>query len=205
MLRILLAVLFIIIFPACQSTEISGTVLEEADGLHGQEAEDIYSKALAETDAEEIYYNLAYSHLQQQEWTEAAAVADEALAIYPDMIRFMYLKAYAFREAGMMRSYEETLRGILDKDPGNTAIRAMLARRYQATGRDSWAEDEARTILRYDHENAEAIAVLARYSDFFRAIDASSSAEEPRPEWNQPPQLYDPLRILAGEGLISQP
>ena len=110
--RLFTAAALILLLISCQSTDPGNSYLEMAEGLYGEEAEALYSQALGETDNAAIYYNLAYSHLQQGEFREAAAVADEALAIYPDMIRFMYLKAYAYREAGMMRSYEEQLQMV---------------------------------------------------------------------------------------------
>ena len=130
MLRLLIPIAIIMMLSSCQTSEEAVDIyLEEAGSLYGEAAEALYSEALGSTDAEEIYYNLAYSHLQQGEWKEAADVAAEALAIYPDMVRFMYLRAYAFREAGMMRSYEEELREILARDPADVDIRVLLARR----------------------------------------------------------------------------
>ena len=206
MLRLLIPIAIIMMLSSCQTSEEAVDIyLDEAGSLYGEAAEALYSEALGSTDAEEIYYNLAYSHLQQGEWKEAADVAGEALAIYPDMVRFMYLRAYAFREAGMMRSYEEELREILARDPADVDIRVLLARRYQASGRDSWAEEEARTILAYDHANADAISILARYSDFFRAIDKAADEASLEAGWSQEPELYDPLEILAGGRLIPRP
>ena len=202
--RLFTAAALILLLISCQSTDPGNSYLEMAEGLYGEEAEALYSQALGETDNAAIYYNLAYSHLQQGEFREAAAVADEALAIYPDMIRFMYLKAYAYREAGMMRSYEEQLKAILGKDPANTMIRTLLADRYKVTLRTELAEQEARTILLYDHTNKDAISILAQNSSFYKAISSRETQQE-LPEWRHEPKLYDATRILNGEGLISQP
>ena len=164
----------------------------------------IVSQKGIEIDPEKLYYNLAYSYLEAGEYEKAIETADEALEIYPDMLRFRYLKAYAYREARMMASYEKELLSILDADPGNNDIRGILALYYRDMGMDAKAKDMAMEILRRTPSDPEALSVMADYSEFYDSIDKTSDEEKlPERPWNVPPALYDPLRILHGEGLIS--
>ena len=198
----------IIALASCQSTDEydpAEPYISEGYALTGLEAADAYRRGLDEIgDSEELYYNLAYSYLEAGEYEKAIETADEALEIHPDMLRFRYLKAYAYREARMMASYERELLSILDADPGNNDIRGILALYYRDMGMDAKAKDMAMEILRRTPSDPEALSVMADYSEFYDSIDKTSDEEKlPERPWNVPPALYDPLRILHGEGLIS--
>ena len=191
------------ILAGCSSLSID-PYLEEGYQLTGLEAAAVYERGLEHSDSEKLYYNLAYSYLEAGEYEKAIETADEALEIYPDMLRFRYLKAYAYREARMLASYERELLSILDADPGNNDIRGILALYYRDMGMDAKAKDMAMEILRRTPSDPEALSVMADYSEFYDSIDKTSDEEKlPERPWNVPPALYDPLRILHGEGLIS--
>lgn len=191
------------ILAGCSSMNID-PYLKEGYQLTGLEAAAVYERGLEHSDSEKLYYNLAYSYLEAGEYGKAIETADEALEIYPDMLRFRYLKAYAYREARMMASYERELLSILDADPGNNDIRGILALYYRDMGMDKKAKDMAMEILRRTPSDPEALSVMADYSEFYDSIDKTSDEEKlPERPWNVPPALYDPLRILHGEGLIS--
>lgn len=191
------------ILAGCSSLSID-PYLEEGYQLTGLEAAAVYERGLEHSDSEKLYYNLAYSYLEAGEYEKAIETADKALELYPDMLRFRYLKAYAYREARMMASYERELLSILDADPGNNDIRGILALYYRDMGMDKKAKDMAMEILRRTPSDPEALSVMADYSEFYDSIDKTSDEEKlPERPWNVPPALYDPLRILHGEGLIS--
>lgn len=191
------------ILAGCSSMSID-PYLKEGYQLTGLEAAAVYERGLEHSDSEKLYYNLAYSYLEAGEYEKAIETADEALEIYHDMLRFRYLKAYAYREARMMASYERELLSILDADPGNNDIRGILALYYRDMGMDAKAKDMAMEILRRTPSDPEALSVMADYSEFYDSIDKTSDEEKlPERPWNVPPALYDPLRILHGEGLIS--
>ena len=191
------------ILAGCSSLSID-PYLEEGYQLTGLEAAAVYERGLEHSDSEKLYYNLAYSYLEAGEYEKAIETADEALEIYPDMLRFRYLKAYAYREARMLASYERELLSILDADPGNNDIWGILALYYRDMGMDEKAKDMAMEILRRTPSDPEALSVMADYSEFYDSIDKTSDEEKlPERPWNVPPALYDPLRILNGEGLIS--
>ncbi len=191
------------ILAGCSSLSID-PYLEEGYQLTGLEAAAVYERGLEHSDSEKLYYNLAYSYLEAGEYEKAIETADKALELYPDMLRFRYLKAYAYREARMLASYERELLSILDADPGNNDIRGILALYYRDMGMDEKAKDMAMEILRRTPSDPEALSVMADYSEFYDSIDKTSDEEKlPERPWNVPPALYDPLRILNGEGLIS--
>ena len=191
------------ILAGCSSMSID-PYLKEGYQLTGLEAAAVYERGLEHSDSEKLYYNLAYSYLEAGEYEKAIETADEAREIYPDMLRFRYLKAYAYREARMLASYERELLSILDADPGNNDIRGILALYYRDMGMDAKAKDMAMEILRRTPSDPEALSVMADYSEFYDSIDKTSDEEKlPERPWNVPPALYDPLRILHGEGLIS--
>ena len=191
------------ILAGCSSLSID-PYLEEGYQLTGLEAAAVYERGLEHSDSEKLYYNLAYSYLEAGEYEKAIETADKALELYPDMLRFRYLKAYAYREARMLASYERELLSILDADPGNNDIRGILAIYYRDMGMDAKAKEMAMEILRRTPSDPEALSVMADYSEFYDSIDKTSDEEKlPERPWNVPPALYDPLRILNGEGLIS--
>ena len=191
------------ILAGCSSLSID-PYLEEGYQLTGLEAAAVYERGLEHSYSEKLYYNLAYSYLEAGEYEKAIETADKALELYPDMLRFRYLKAYAYREARMLASYERELLSILDADPGNNDIRGILALYYRDMGMDEKAKDMAMEILRRTPSDPEALSVMADYSEFYDSIDKTSDEEKlPERPWNVPPALYDPLRILNGEGLIS--
>lgn len=191
------------ILAGCSSMNID-PYLKEGYQLTGLEAAAVYERGLEHSDSEKLYYNLAYSYLEAGEYDRAIETADKALELYPDMLRFRYLKAYAYREARMLASYERELLSILDADPGNNDIRGILAIYYRDMGMDAKAKEMAMEILRRTPSDPEALSVMADYSEFYDSIDNTADEEKlPERPWNVPPALYDPLRILHGEGLIS--
>ena len=201
----------IIALASCQSTDEydpAEPYISEGYALTGLEAADAYRRGLDEIgDSEELYYNLAYSYLEAGEWDKAAKVADEALMAYPEHLRFMYLKAYAYRSAMKLYSYECALKDILEFDPGNMAIRTMLMEHYVSIGRKEDAAAIAGTIIERDPQNQGALRALAAKSRFFSAIkpDEEEKPKEKERLWTEPPFLYMPLGILNGERRLSQP
>ena len=194
------------ILAGCSSMSID-PYLKEGYQLTGLEAAAVYERGLEHSDSEKLYYNLAYSYLEAGEWDKAAEAADKALMAYPEHLRFMYLKAYAYRSAMKLYSYECALKDILEFDPGNMAIRTMLMEHYVSIGRKEDAAAIAGTIIERDPRNQGALRALAARSAFFSAI-APDEEEKPLEKerlWTEPPFLYMPLGILNGERLLSQP
>lgn len=202
---VLTSLIIVLTLISCESVNVEA-YLEEGYELSGADAAAVYERALTETDSEKIYYNLAYSYIEAGEYDKAIATATSALELYPEMLRFRYLRAYAYRETSRLVSYERELQAILEEDPGNNMIRGLLATYYKNMGLDSKAKSEAMEILRRDPADSTALSVMAGYSEFYDTIDSEETTKEDlmkkRP-WSVPPELYDPLRIYRGEGLIS--
>ena len=124
------AVLFIASCSSISYEDLSEPYLAAAHGLHGDEAAGFYEEAVAETETPQLYYNLAYFQLESGDAEAAITTADRALEIFPEYLRFRYLKAYALRSEKRYHAYEMELEGILAEDPGNMTIRTMLLDHY---------------------------------------------------------------------------
>ena len=198
----------IMLIVSCAHTtpeEMADPFLEEGMYLSGLDAAEVYSKGLEEAETPSLYYNLAYSYLEAGEYGLAVSTADEALSLFPDYLRFRYLRAYALRSSMKYYSYERELREILEIDPGNDGIREMLLEHYMATGRKADAVSVARKIIQYDPDNPEALRALAYSSAFFAAIAPEEESEEKEKTrlWTEPPFIYMPIGILNGDRLLS--
>ncbi len=205
-----MASLLIMLLSSCSTMseeEIASPFIEEGTRFSGEEAAAVYERGLEETDSVSLYYNLAYSYLESGDYDKAIATADKAIEIYPDYLRFRYLKAYAERSCLRFYSYEKTLKEILEYDPGNSTIRELLLEHYMTIGRKADAADVAREIIIRDPENQEAIKALASESSFFLAIapEDSISQKEKARLWTEPPFVYMPIGILNGDRILSQP
>ena len=195
--------MIVLILSSCVTNEeIATEYISTATGLIGLEAAEVYAEGIERTDSFQLYYNLAYSYLEAGEYEKAISTAEEALTIFPDALRFMYLKAYALREEGKIYSYELELKSILEKDPGNDQIRSMLLSHYLNIGRANDAEELAREIIVYDPTNQDALRALANSSEFYASIAPSSSPRNPSTTekgWTVPPSLYMPLGVFNGD------
>ena len=201
MRRLLIIIATLLLILSCTTpSEIADEYIREGTRYAGLEAAEIYERGLNKGDAFSLYYNLAYSYLEAGDYEKAMATADEALELYPEALRFLYLKAYILREEHRYYSYENTLKEILAFDEGNETIRSTLLAHYNAFGRAKDAEAVAREILRHDPKNQEALRTLSSSSEFFKAIAPSGSNAPVRKDdeksWTVPPELYMPLEIL---------
>ncbi len=185
--------------------EIANPFIENGTKLSGDEAAEIYIQGLGEITTPSLYYNLAYSYLESGDYEKAIATAEEAIEIYPEYLRFRYLKAFALKSEMKLYAYETALKDILEYDPGNNTIRNMLLEHYMQIGRKQDAADIAADLILSDPSNENAIRALAYFSPFFEAIapSASTSVTERERLWTEPPSLYMPLGILNGDRLLS--
>ena len=206
MKRLILPIICLLILSSCMTAadERAERYIAKGERLTGAQAADVYDDAAAEIGTPSLYYNLAYSYLEDGDYESAVETADEAIALFPDMLRFMYLKAYALRESGRYLSYERMLHSILAFDPGNDDIRQLLLDHYLDTGRRSDAAAVGRDMIARDSDNSSALTALGFISDFFAAI-APSRSNGFKPEgrlWSEPPFIYQNLGILRGERLL---
>ena len=188
--------------------EIANPFIENGTKLSGDEAAEIYIQGLGEITTPSLYYNLAYSYLESGDYEKAIATAEEAIEIYPEYLRFRYLKAFALKSEMKLYAYETALKDILEYDPGNNTIRNMLLEHYIKTGRKKDAAALAKEAVLWTPENGDVLMALGYESAFFRAIAPSAGspdiAEKKGRAWSEAPFIYSPLRILRGERLLSE-
>lgn len=196
--------LIVLLLVSCRSEE--ETWLERVSGLNSEEALAFYLKEAGTNPSPELMYNLAYTYIQLGNLEEALKTADDALMSYPGNIRLEYLKAYVLRESGRYYAYEEELELILRLDPGNTAIRELLYKRYASTGRQDMAVAHAKEALRRNPGDSTAMRTLARYIPFYAAIAGSQeeTAVNYENDWYNPPSLYDFSKLLEQEERVPE-
>ena len=202
--------IFLLILSSCHTLteeERAERFILAGNRKSGEEAAGIYLEGLQEAETPSLYYNLAYSYLEAEDYEKAVETAEKAESLYPEYIRFSYLKAYAYRMDGRIWSYEKTLKGIIEKDPGNVTIRDMLIQHYLDTGRDNDARTLAEETILYDTDDSTALRALAKDSAFFSTIAPEESSEEERKErlWTEPPFIYMPLGIFNGDRDLTAP
>ena len=205
--QFLLKILILLILLSSCSTlsdeERVQSYINKAYGLEGEEAAELYLEGLQDIESPELYYNLAYSYLEAKEYDKAAETASAALLKYPGRLRFMYLRAFAYKAAGKYYSYEKALNTILLFDPGNDEIRDMLLQHYLDTGRKKEAAALAPSVLERHPDSQNAIKALAYVSPFFKAIAAEETAKKPVSEpWDKGFEIFSPIRLLEGDGLL---
>ena len=203
-MRVFSIAAIIFLLASCASTVIEEDgFLEKGYALTGAEAAEVYLEGIAEEPSHELWYNLAYSYLEAEEYDKAIEAADEAKALYPDMIRFDYLKLYAYRESSRMYSYEKTLEELHERYPANDNVSEMLLRAYAGARREEGIE-VARELLERNPTNATAIRLLGEFYPFYAAI-STYEPEVSEEEWDVgPTPLYDISTVLE-DGLIKRP
>ena len=180
-----LSLLFILfVTTACTSLDnasveslLSAKPTREESFASTQEAYLLYSED------ERVLYNYAYMLLYYGQYEDAVKICDEALALSPRSLRFLYLKAAALKAEGRHQSFISTLENILSFDTANTDVMLVLADYYDTFFRKDKAVHYASEVLEYDPENSTAIGIMAHYSDYFRSI-AGAEAEEKAAEGN---------------------
>ena len=171
--------IIILTLASCASTAIEEDgFLEKGYALTGEEAAEIYLEGIEEEPSPELWYNLAYSYLEAEDYDKAIDAAEEAKALYPDMIRFDYLILYAYRESGRMYSYEKELERVHSQYPANKDISEMLLKAYSGARRPE-SIPIARQLLQRDPSNDAAIRALGEFYPFYAAIASEEKRTEP--------------------------
>lgn len=181
MKALFLASIFMLLI-SCSTTDGSPdeSYLDRGYRLSGEDAASVYLEGIENTPSAELYYNLAYSYLESRDYDKAIECARTASELYPDMIRFDYLILYAYRESGMMYSYEKELERLAGKYPANNTIAEMLLSCYKGARRVE-AIPIARRLLSRSPSNQTAIAALGEFYDFYRAISQENAQTEAQP------------------------
>ena len=205
LLKIIIIIMLITSCHTLTDEEYAQSIINRAYPLEGEEAASVYLEGLKNIQSPELYYNLAYSYLEAGEYDKAIQAASDALLHYPGRLRFMYLRAYAYKAQGRYYTYEKALKTILIYDPGNDDIRNMLLDHYIATGRKKEAAEIAEDVIKRNPTDRKAQSALAYSSPFFRAIAPVEEKKtvQDKESWHREFTLFNPLEILRGTRLLS--
>ena len=196
------SIIMLLVSCSTARTAEEESYLDKGYRLQGAEAAEMYIRGIEEEPSPELYYNLAYSYLEEGDFDSAIDTARTASALYPDMIRFDYLEIYAYRESGRMYSYEKALEALHERYPVNDTVSEMLLKAYAGARREKGIE-VARSVLERSPSNATAIRILGEFYPFYKAI-STYKPEVSEEEWDVgPTPLYDITNVIEDRLLPS--
>ena len=172
-----IVILLSLLLFSCQ-TEKDYSSLSVAENKKGLEAAEVYEEFLSKNEDEKVRWNYVYSLYEAEEYDGALEEIDKGIALYPDNIRFLYIKSLVYRNTLSLDKEKETLICIESLNPGNIEVRKRLVEIYDALGEKEEAIREAKSILFYDSKNLVALEYLSRDSQFYSLLYSSLKPEE---------------------------
>ena len=172
-----IVILLSLLLFSCQ-TEKDYSSLSVAENKKGLEAAEVYEEFLSKNEDEKVRWNYVYSLYEAEEYDGALEEIDKGIALYPDNIRFLYIKSLVYRNTLSLDKEKETLICIENLNPGNIEVRKKLVEIYDALGEKEEAIREAKSILLYDSKNLVALEYLSRDSQFYSLLYSSLKPEE---------------------------
>ena len=172
-----IVILLSLLLFSCQ-TEKDYSSLSVAENKKGLEAAEVYEEFLSKNEDEKVRWNYVYSLYEAEEYDGALEEIDKGIALYPDNIRFLYIKSLVYRNTLSLDKEKETLICIESLNPGNIEVRKRLVEVYDALGEKEEAIREAKSILLYDSKNLVALEYLSRASQFYSLLYSSLKPEE---------------------------
>ena len=172
-----IVILLSLLLFSCQ-TEKDYSSLSVAENKKGLEAAEVYEEFLSKNEDEKVRWNYVYSLYEAEEYDVALEEIDKGIALYPDNIRFLYIKSLVYRNTLSLDKEKETLICIENLNPGNIEVRKRLVEIYDALGEKEEAIREAKSILLYDSKNLVALEYLSRDSQFYSLLYSSLKSEE---------------------------
>ena len=172
-----IVILLSLLLFSCQ-TEKDYSSLSVAENKKGLEAAEVYEEFLSKNEDEKVRWNYVYSLYEAEEYDGALEEIDKGIALYPDNIRFLYIKSLVYRNTLSLDKEKETLICIESLNPGNIEVRKRLVEVYDALGEKEEAIREAKSILIYDSKNLVALEYLSRDSQFYSLLYSSLKPEE---------------------------
>ena len=189
-----IVILLSLLLFSCQ-TEKDYSSLSVAENKKGLEAAEVYEEFLSKNEDEKVRWNYVYSFYEAEEYDGALEEIDKGIALYPENIRFLYIKSLVYRNTLSLDKEKETLIYIENLNPGNIEVRKRLVEIYDALGEKEEAIREAKSILFYDSKNLVALEYLSRDSQFYSLLYSSLKPEEeaaiPNEEENLEPREED--------------
>ena len=172
-----IVILLSLLLFSCQ-TEKDYSSLSVAENKKGLEAAEVYEEFLSKNEDEKVRWNYVYSLYEAEEYDGALEEIDKGIALYPDNIRFLYIKSLVYRNTLSLDKEKETLICIESLNPGNIEVRKRLVEVYDALGEKEEAIREAKSILLYDSKDLVALEYLSRDSQFYSLLYSSLKPEE---------------------------
>ena len=172
-----IVILLSLLLFSCQ-TEKDYSSLSVAENKKGLEAAEVYEEFLSKNEDEKVRWNYVYSLYEAEEYDGALEEIDKGIALYPDNIRFLYIKSLVYRNTLSLDKEKETLICIESLNPGNIEVRKRLVEVYDALGEKEEAIREAKSILLYDSKYLVALEYLSRDSQFYSLLYSSLKSEE---------------------------
>ena len=172
-----IVILLSLLLFSCQ-TEKDYSSLSVAENKKGLEAAEVYEEFLSKNEDEKVRWNYVYSLYEAEEYDGALEEIDKGIALYPDNIRFLYIKSLVYRNTLSLDKEKETLICIENLNPGNIEVRKRLVEVYDALGEKEEAIREAKSILLYDSKYLVALEYLSRDSQFYSLLYSSLKPEE---------------------------
>ena len=155
--------------------------MKEAEGKTGKEAAEIYASFLSSTEDQKVRWNYVYSLYEAELYDAALEEIDKGISLYPENIRFLYIKSLVYRKLELPEDEISVLEAIKDINPGNIEVRKRLLSLYSLFDHEK-AKKEAKDILLFDSKNLEALEYLAKYSSFYSRLYESSKPKEEKIE-----------------------
>ena len=172
-----IVILLSLLLFSCQ-TEKDYSSLSVAENKKGLEAAEVYEEFLSKNEDEKVRWNYVYSLYEAEEYDVALEEIDKGITLYPDNIRFLYIKSLVYRNTLSLDKEKETLISIESLNPGNIEVRKRLVEVYDALGEKEEAIREAKSILFYDSKDLVALEYLSRDSQFYSLLYSSLKSEE---------------------------
>ena len=172
-----IVILLSLLLFSCQ-TEKDYSSLSVAENKKGLEAAEVYEEFLSKNEDEKVRWNYVYSLYEAEEYDVALEEIDKGITLYPDNIRFLYIKSLVYRNTLSLDKEKETLICIESLNPGNIEVRKRLVEVYDALGEKEEAIREAKSILFYDSKDLVALEYLSRDSQFYSLLYSSLKSEE---------------------------
>ncbi len=167
-MKILFLVSLIIpILFSCTTTS-DNEIIRGGYSKYGLEAQEYYINS--DVKSPRVLYNLAYSYLETDDFDSALECATTGQELYPEYLRFYTLEAYCHKRLNDKKSYQETLKNIIDIDPGYIDIWEILISSLVETKDKDNAIKYAKELLQIDPSNKIALNVLSLYITFYRDI-----------------------------------
>ena len=172
-----IVILLSLLLFSCQ-TEKDYSSLSVAENKKGLEAAEVYEEFLSKNEDEKVRWNYVYSLYEAEEYDGALEEIDKGITLYPENIRFLYIKSLVYRNTLSLDKEKETLICIESLNPGNIEVRKRLVEVYDTLGEKEEAIREAKSILFYDSKNLVALEYLSRDSQFYSLLYSSLKSEE---------------------------